>query len=92
MLIDKLVDAYNNGWTYDLKVGDYAAATYKKLKLASDAGHSYVGSMSSPRVAKLIKLATPIFDKTKGAGVKPGVTPQDLFTNKFLSHKIGLGY
>ena len=91
-LIDTLVDKYNNGWTYDLKVGDYAAATYKKLRLASDAGNAYVGAMSAPRVAKLIKLATPIFDTTKGAGVKSGVTPGDLFTNKFLSHKIGLGY
>jgi hypothetical protein len=91
-LIDTLVDKYNNGWTYDAKVGAYAAATYKKLHLASDAGNSYVGAMSAPRVAKLIKQATPIFGKTKGALVKPGVTPSDLFTNKFLSHKIGLGF
>ncbi len=91
-LIDTLVSKYNNGWTYDLKVGDYAASTYKKLHLASDAGHAYVGSMSAPRVAKLIKLATPIFAKAKGASVKSGLTPGDLFTNKFLSHKIGLGY
>jgi hypothetical protein len=91
-LIDTLVNDYNNGWTYDLKVGDYAAATYKKLRLASDAGNAYVGAMSAPRVAKLIMQATPIFTKTKGALVKPGVKPADLFTNKFLSHKIGLGF
>jgi hypothetical protein len=91
-LIDKLVDAYNNGWTYDIHVGDYAAATYKKLRLASDAGNGYVGAMSATRIAKLIKLALPIFGKTKGALVKPGLKPSDLFTNQFLSHKISLGY
>ena len=91
-LIDSLVKDYNTGWTYDAKVGAYAVAETRKLKIASDAGNSYVGAMSAPRVAHLIKLATPIFDKTKGSGVKSGVTPGDLFTNQFLSHKIGLGY
>lgn len=91
-LIVKLVKDYNNGWTYDLNVADYAAATYKKLHLASDAGNGYVGAMSAARIAKLIKLATPIFGKTKGALVKPGLTPSDIYTNKFLSHMISLGY
>ncbi len=91
-LIDTLVKDYNTGWTYDAKVGQYAVDETKKLKIASDAGNGYVGAMSAPRVAKLIKLAVPIFDKTKGAGVKSGVTPNDLFTNRFLSHKISLGY
>ena len=48
--------------------------------------------MSATRIAKLIKLALPIFGKTKGALVKPGLKPSDLFTNQFLSHKISLGY
>lgn len=91
-LIDTLVKDYNTGWTYDSKVGAYAVAETKKLKIASDAGSGYVGAMSAKRVATLIKLAVPIFDKTKGAGVKPGVTSSDLFTNKFLSHKISLGH
>ena len=91
-LIDKLVKAYNTGWTYDSAVGSYAATETKKLKIASDAGNGYVGSISAARVGTLMKLAAPIFDKTKGAGVKPGLKPTDLFTDKFLSHKVSLGY
>ena len=91
-LIDTLVKDYNTGWTYDAAVGRYAAAETKKLKIASDAGNSYVGALSATRVAALIKLAVPIYDKAKGAGVKPDLKPSDLFTDKFLSHKISLGY
>jgi hypothetical protein len=89
-LIDKLVAKYNNGWTYDAKVGAYCVATEKKLGIASDAGNSYIGALSSARIEKLIKLAVPIFDKVKGALVKPGLKPSDLYTDQFLSHSIGL--
>jgi hypothetical protein len=90
-VIDTLVDKYNNGWTYDIHVGDYAAAEYKKLGLAADVD-GYVGDMTSARISKLIKLATPIFAKTKGAAIKSGLVPSDIYTNRFLSHSIKLGY
>jgi hypothetical protein len=89
-LIDKLVTAYNNGWTYDAKVGAYAVKTEKQLGIASDAGNSYIGALSKARIAKLMKIAIPIFDKVKGALVKPGLKPADLYTDQFLSHSIGL--
>jgi hypothetical protein len=90
-LIDTLVTHYNTGWTYDAKVGAYAAATMKSLHIARDVD-GYVGSMSASRIESLIKLAVPIFGKTKGALVKPGLKPTDLFTNAFLSKKISLGF
>jgi hypothetical protein len=88
-LVDKLVDAYNNGWTYDIHVGTYAAANMNKLE--GQQSIPYVGYMSSGRIATLIKKAKPIFASTKGAGVKPGVVPSDIFTNKFMSPKIKYG-
>lgn len=88
-LIDKLVKAYNNGWTYDIHVGTYAARMMKKLEKQQPI--PYVGYMSAARIAKLIKQAKPIFAKTKGAGVKPGLVPSDIFTDRFMSHKIKLG-
>jgi hypothetical protein len=91
-LIIQLVQAYNNGWTYDENVANYAVDEMKKLHLVTDAGNSYVGAMSASRIADLMKIAVPIFQKTKGSGVKAGLTPTDLFTNQFLSHSIGLGY
>jgi hypothetical protein len=87
-LVDKLVTAYNNGWTYDIHVGTYAAAMMKKLELSQKI--PYIGDMSSSRIAKLIKQATPIFGKTKGALVKKGVTPSDIATDQFMSKKIKL--
>jgi hypothetical protein len=83
-----LVTAYNNGWTYDIHVGTYAAAMMKKLELSQKI--PYIGDMSSSRIAKLIKQATPIFGKTKGALVKKGVTPSDIATDQFMSKKIKL--
>jgi len=87
-LVDKLVTAYNNGWTYDIHVGTYAAGMMKKLELSQKL--PYIGYMSSPRISKLIGQAKPIFGKTKGAAVKSGLTPSDISTNQFMSSKIKL--
>jgi hypothetical protein len=87
-LIDKLVTAYNNGWTYDIHVGTYAAAMMKKLELSKKL--PYIGYMSPSRISKLIGQATPIFAKTKGAGVKAGLKPSDISTDEFMSSKISL--
>ena len=90
-LVDKLVNTYNNGWTYDIHVGTYAAAMMKKLESAPMTHVPYLGYMASGRIAKLIKQATPIFATTKGAGVKPGLKPSDIATNKFMSKSVQLG-
>ncbi|MFJ4220402.1 ABC transporter substrate-binding protein [Curtobacterium luteum] len=87
-LITKLVQQYNNGWTYDSKVGDFAAKQMVKLGIAKDTD-GYIGSMDETRMKEFLAKAEPIF---KGAGdVKSGVTPSDLYTNEFLSKSIGLG-
>jgi len=91
-LIDKLVDSYNNGWTYDAQVGKFAADQMKSLKIASDGPDGYVGDLDTARVQQFMNVAVPIFDKTKDAGVKSGLKPQDLFTNQFLDKKISLGF
>ena len=88
-LVDKLVKAYNNGWTYDIHVGTYAAHTMRMLEGQQHV--PYIGYMAAARVAKLIKQATPIFAKTKGAGVKSGLVPGDVYTDQFLSSSIKLG-
>ena len=90
-LVDKLVNTYNNGWTYDIHVGTYAAGMMKKLESAPMTQIPYVGYMASGRIAKLIKQATPIFATTKGAGVKPGLKPSDIATDRFMSKSVKLG-
>ena len=88
-LIDTLVTKYNNGWTYDIHVGTYAAAMMKKLE--DQQSIPYIGYMDPARIAKLIKQATPIFGKTKGAQVKSGLTPGDISTDQFMSKSVKLG-
>ena len=88
-LIDTLVNDYNNGWTYDIHVGTYAAAMMKKLE--GQVSIPYLGYMSGSRLAKFIALAKPVFASAKGAGVKPGLTPSDIYTDQFLDPSIKAG-
>jgi hypothetical protein len=90
-LIVDLVTQYNDGWTYDANVANYAVKEMKKLKIASDGTNGYVGDLDSTRVAKVIKIDTPIFTAT-GDAPKAGLVPSDLFTNKFLDKSISLGF
>lgn len=87
-LITKLVQQYNNGWTYDSKVGAFAASQMVKLGLAKDTD-GYIGSMDEQRVQDFIEKATPVFAGT--GDVKSGLKPSDLYTNEFLDKSIGLG-
>ncbi|WP_336698400.1 ABC transporter substrate-binding protein [Curtobacterium sp. USHLN213] len=87
-LITKLVQQYNNGWTYDSKVGAFAAAQMLKLGLAKDTD-GYIGSMDEQRMQDFIAKATPVFAGT--GDVKSGLKPSDLYTNEFLDKSIGLG-
>ncbi|AYG04987.1 ABC transporter substrate-binding protein [Gryllotalpicola protaetiae] len=90
-LIDKLVQSYNNGWTYDANVGAFAVKQMKALKIATDGSDGYVGDLDDTRVADFLKVATPIFNAT-GGHVKAGLQPSDLYTNQFLDKKISLGW
>ncbi|HWK92972.1 MAG TPA: ABC transporter substrate-binding protein [Luteimicrobium sp.] len=87
-LIVKLVNAYNNGWTYDAEVGAFAAKQMRSLNIATNGDNDYVGDMSDTRVNDLMKVAVPIFDKS-GGHVKSGLKADDLFTNEFLDTSIG---
>ncbi len=87
-LITKLVQQYNNGWTYDSKVGAFAASQMVKLGLAKDTD-GYIGSMDEQRMQDFIEKATPVFAGT--GDVKSGLKPSDLYTNEFLDKSIGLG-
>jgi hypothetical protein len=87
-LITQLVQQYNNGWTYDSKVGAFAASQMVKLGLAKDTD-GYIGSMDEQRMQDFIDKAKPVFAGT--GDVKSDLKPSDLFTNEFLDKSIGLG-
>ena len=86
--IVSLVSQYDNGWVYDADVANYAVAEMKSLKIASNGPDSYVGGMQTSRIQKVITLDTPIFTRI-GTKLKAGLTPEDLFTNRFLDTSIG---
>ncbi|PZE22924.1 MULTISPECIES: ABC transporter substrate-binding protein [unclassified Curtobacterium] len=90
-LIDTLVQDYNNGWTYDAKVGAFAVQQMKKLKVATDGSNGYVGDMDASRLNSFITKAAPIFEKS-GGHVQSGLTADDLYTNQFIDKKIGFGF
>jgi hypothetical protein len=90
-LIDKLVQQYNNGWTYDANVGAFAVKQMKALKIATDGGDGYVGDLDDTRVADFITIAAPIFTAT-GGHVKAGLQAGDVYTNQFLDKSIGFGW
>ncbi|MBT2501238.1 ABC transporter substrate-binding protein [Curtobacterium sp. ISL-83] len=90
-LITNLVQQYNNGWTYDSKVGAFAAKQMKDLHVATDGSNGYVGDLDESRVTAFIAKAKPIFDGS-GGHVKAGLTASDLYTNEFLDKKISLGF
>jgi hypothetical protein len=87
-LIDQLVTAYNNGWTYDANVGKFAVSQMKKLKIASNGDNGYVGDMDAARIQKVITLDTPIYNSS-GGSVAADLKADSLFTNQFLDKKIG---
>ena len=87
-LIVKLVNAYNNGWTYDAEVGAFAAKQMRTLNVATNGDNDYVGDMTDARVTDLMKVAVPIFQKS-GGHVKQGLKADDLYTNTFLDTSIG---
>lgn len=90
-LIVDLVNQYNNGWTYDEQVADYAVKTMKSLKIATDGSDGYVGDMDESRIQKIIDIDTPIFTSS-GSAPKAGLTASELYTNQFIDKKISLGF
>lgn len=90
-LITKLVQQYNNGWSYDSKVGAFAAKQMQDLGIATDGKNGYVGDLDEQRVTDFIAKAKPIFDGS-GGHVKSGLAAKDLYTNEFLDKSVSLGF
>ena len=88
-LILNLVQKYNNGWTYDQGVGDYAVSTMKSLGIVGNGTDGTLGSFDAARVQKLIGILTPIYSK-QGKPILAGLSPTDITDNEFLDKTIKL--
>lgn len=85
-----VVAKYNDSWTYDLNVANYAAATMKKLGIVADDASGGLGDMELSRIDSAVATFGPIL-KSSGTTIKPGLTANDLATDQFIDKNITLG-
>jgi hypothetical protein len=86
-LILDLVKKYNNGWTYDQAVGDYAVKTMKSLGIVANGTDGTLGSFDTARVQKLIDILSPIYTK-QGKPIVKDLKPDAITDNEFLDKSI----
>ena len=89
-LILKLDHTYSKSWPYTLAVANFAVTSMKQNKIISDGGANYVGSFDPARVQNMMSIAGPLF--AQSGTMSPTVKATDLYTNRFLSTSIALGY
>jgi hypothetical protein len=83
--------AYGKGWFYS---SDVAANSVQKMREEGLVGNgTYTPKTSDDfdpaRIKRMIEILTPIAH-TQGVDLKPGLKPEDLFTNEFIDRSIGL--
>ena len=88
-LVIKAVKTFDDFWQYSPGMADYAVKTMKDLGLVGNGPNKTLGDMQTERVKRMIDILTPIFNAQKKP-VKDGLTPEQLFTNEYISPGIGL--
>jgi hypothetical protein len=87
--IIETVEAYNTFWTYDTGLAEYAIEKMRQ-DFVNNGTDSTLGNFEVGRVQRLIDIVTPILVGQR-APTKPGLRPQDLYTNEFIDPNIGIG-
>ena len=87
--IIRTVKAYNTFWTYDTGLADYAIDKMRQ-DFVNNGTDRTLGNFEVARIQRLIDIVTPILVGQR-APTKPGLRPQDLYTNEFIDPNIGIG-
>jgi hypothetical protein len=87
--IIKTVEAYDTFWTYSDGLANYAIEKMR-LDFVNNGGDRTLGNFEVDRIQRLIDIVTPILVGQRQA-TKPGLQPQDLYTNEFIDPSIGIG-
>jgi hypothetical protein len=87
LLLD-LVDQYQTGSIYNQDVIDYANKIMLSDGLVGNGSNSTLGDYDENRVSGLIEVAVPVYTEM-GQPPADGLSPSDLFTNKFVDESIG---
>jgi hypothetical protein len=86
--IIKLVKDYNTFWTYSDGLAAYAIAKMRQDFVNNGADRT-LGNFEVGRIQRLIDIVTPILVGQRKPP-RPGLQPQDLYTNEFIDPSIGV--
>jgi hypothetical protein len=70
-------------------MADYAVKTMRERGLIGNGPNKTLGDMQTERIKRMVDILTPIFNAQKKP-VKDGLTPEQLFSNEYISPGIGL--
>ena len=86
--IIKLVKDYNTFWTYSDGLAAYAISKMRQDFVNNGADRT-LGNFEVGRIQRLIDIVTPILIGQRHPP-RPGLRPQDLYTNEFVDPSIGV--
>jgi hypothetical protein len=78
-----------SAWTYSPGLAEFAAQAMRRHGIIGNGPDATLGNMEPERVARTIEILTPVF-AAQNKALKPGLAPDDLFTNEFVDASIGL--
>jgi hypothetical protein len=87
-LIIQTVTDYKDFWTYSPGLARYAIEQMR-LDFVNNGADRTLGNFEVGRVQRLIDIVTPILVGQRQP-TKPGLRPQDLYTNEFIDPNIGV--
>jgi hypothetical protein len=86
--IIKLVKDYNTFWTYSDGLAAYAISKMRQDFVNNGADRT-LGNFEVGRIQRLIDIVTPILVGQRHPP-RPGLRPQDLYTNEFVDPSVGV--
>jgi hypothetical protein len=86
--IIRTVEAYKTFWTYSPGLADYAIGKMRQ-DFVNNGTDRTIGNFEVGRIQRLIDIVTPILVGQRQP-TRPGLQPQDLYTNEFIDPNIGV--
>ena len=87
--IIKLVKDYKTFWTYSPGLADYAISKMRS-DFVNNGTDRTLGNFEVGRIQRMIDIVTPILVGQRKPP-RPGLRPEDLYTNEFIDPSIGVG-
>ena len=89
LIIDLVTQYDSDQWSYEKGIAGYALGQMKAQFISNGADQT-LGNFEVGRIQRLIDIVTPILVGQRKPP-RPGLRPQDLYTNEFIDPNIGIG-